>query len=147
MRRADQRRTNFATTEDELESRHVQFATIPTGIELARGPAPVIGGVLSTMQQLASDGMTMVVVTHEMSFARDIAAPIVFMDDGVFSRRVNLRARFSKALQRPLPDLIPEDSRYHPRPGQGFANLPRRLPPPMNSAQRAADSFALPKVG
>ena len=35
------------------------------------------------MQQLASDGMTMVVVTHEMSFARDIADRIVFMDDGV----------------------------------------------------------------
>ena len=88
MRRADQRRTNFATTEDELEASHVQFATIPTGIELARGPAPVVGGVLSAMQQLASDGMTMVVVTHEMTFARDIAALIVFMDGGVSSRSV-----------------------------------------------------------
>jgi polar amino acid transport system ATP-binding protein len=39
--------------------------------------------VLAAMQQLASDGMTMVVVTHEMSFARDIADRIVFMDDGV----------------------------------------------------------------
>ena len=35
------------------------------------------------MQQLASDGMTMVVVTHEMSFARDIADLMVFMDAGV----------------------------------------------------------------
>jgi len=35
------------------------------------------------MQQLARAGMTMVVVTHEMSFARDIADRIVFMDDGV----------------------------------------------------------------
>ena len=34
------------------------------------------------MQQLASDGMTMVVVTHEMRFARDIADRIVFMDAG-----------------------------------------------------------------
>ena len=35
------------------------------------------------MQQLASDGMTMVVVTHEMRFARDIADLMVFMDAGV----------------------------------------------------------------
>jgi ABC-type polar amino acid transport system ATPase subunit len=39
--------------------------------------------VLAAMQQLASDGMTMVVVTHEMSFARDIADRILFMDGGV----------------------------------------------------------------
>ena len=43
----------------------------------------LVGEVLAAMQQLASDGMTMVVVTHEMSFARDIADRIVFMDDGV----------------------------------------------------------------
>jgi len=43
----------------------------------------LVGEVLAAMQQLARDGMTMVVVTHEMSFARDIADRIVFMDDGV----------------------------------------------------------------
>jgi polar amino acid transport system ATP-binding protein len=43
----------------------------------------LVGEVLTAMQQLASDGMTMVVVTHEMSFARDIADRIVFMDGGV----------------------------------------------------------------
>jgi polar amino acid transport system ATP-binding protein len=43
----------------------------------------LVGEVLAAMQQLASDGMTMVVVTHEMSFARDIADRIVFMDAGV----------------------------------------------------------------
>ena len=42
----------------------------------------LVGEVLAAMQQLASDGMTMVVVTHEMSFARDIADRIVFMDAG-----------------------------------------------------------------
>ena len=35
------------------------------------------------MQQLARDGMTMIVVTHEMSFARDVADRVVFMDSGV----------------------------------------------------------------
>jgi polar amino acid transport system ATP-binding protein len=43
----------------------------------------LVGEVLAAMQQLARAGMTMVVVTHEMSFARDIADRIVFMDGGV----------------------------------------------------------------
>jgi len=43
----------------------------------------LVGEVLAAMQQLASDGMTMVVVTHEMRFARDIADLMVFMDAGV----------------------------------------------------------------
>jgi ABC-type polar amino acid transport system ATPase subunit len=43
----------------------------------------LVGEVLAAMQQLAGDGMTMVVVTHEMSFARDIADRIVFMDGGL----------------------------------------------------------------
>jgi ABC-type polar amino acid transport system ATPase subunit len=42
----------------------------------------LVGEVLAAMQQLARDGMTMVVVTHEMSFARDVADRIVFMDGG-----------------------------------------------------------------
>lgn len=41
------------------------------------------GEVLSVMKQLAKDGTTMVVVTHEMSFAQDVANHIVFMDGGV----------------------------------------------------------------
>jgi polar amino acid transport system ATP-binding protein len=43
----------------------------------------LVGEVLAAMQQLAADGMTMVVVTHEMSFARDIADRILFMDAGI----------------------------------------------------------------
>src|SRR5262249_49928870 len=43
----------------------------------------LVGEVMAAMQALARDGMTMVVVTHEMSFARDIADRIVFMDGGV----------------------------------------------------------------
>jgi polar amino acid transport system ATP-binding protein len=43
----------------------------------------LVGEVLAAMQQLARDGMTMIVVTHEMSFARDVADRIVFMDSGV----------------------------------------------------------------
>jgi polar amino acid transport system ATP-binding protein len=43
----------------------------------------LVGEVLAAIQQLAGAGMTMVVVTHEMSFARDIADRIVFMDAGI----------------------------------------------------------------
>lgn len=42
----------------------------------------MVGEVLSVMQELAADGMTMVVVTHEIGFAREVADRIVFMDGG-----------------------------------------------------------------
>jgi ABC-type polar amino acid transport system, ATPase component len=44
----------------------------------------LVGEVLNVMRALARDGMTMVVVTHEMAFARDVADRVVFMDAGVF---------------------------------------------------------------
>ena len=43
----------------------------------------LVGDVLAVMRQLAQEGMTMMVVTHEMSFAREVADRVVFMDDGV----------------------------------------------------------------
>jgi polar amino acid transport system ATP-binding protein len=43
----------------------------------------LVGDVLDAMRQLARDGMTMIVVTHEMGFAREVADQVVFMDDGV----------------------------------------------------------------
>ena len=43
----------------------------------------LVGEVLAVMKQLAQDGTTMVVVTHEMNFARDVADQVVFMDGGV----------------------------------------------------------------
>lgn len=42
----------------------------------------MVGEVLDVMKELAREGMTMVVVTHEMGFARDVADRIIFMDDG-----------------------------------------------------------------
>lgn len=42
----------------------------------------LVGDVLEVMKKLARDGMTMVVVTHEMGFAREVADKIVYMDDG-----------------------------------------------------------------
>ena len=43
----------------------------------------MVGEVLSVMRSLAKDGLTMIVVTHEMSFARDVATRVIFMDDGL----------------------------------------------------------------
>ena len=42
----------------------------------------MVGGVLEMMQELANEGMTMVVVTHEMGFAREVSNRVVFMDGG-----------------------------------------------------------------
>ena len=43
----------------------------------------LVGEVLKVMRQLADEGMTMIVITHEMGFARDVADAAVFMDEGV----------------------------------------------------------------
>ena len=43
----------------------------------------MVGEVLTVMQQLAQEGMTMLVVTHEMAFARDVSNRVVYMNGGV----------------------------------------------------------------
>ena len=43
----------------------------------------MVGEVLDVMKELASEGMTMVVVTHEMGFAREVATRVIFMDEGI----------------------------------------------------------------
>lgn len=43
----------------------------------------MVGEVLKVMQELANNGMTMLIVTHEMNFARNVASKIIFMDEGV----------------------------------------------------------------
>jgi polar amino acid transport system ATP-binding protein len=53
--------------------------------------------VLDVMRELASEGMTMIVVTHEMGFARDVADRVVFMDGG----RVIEQGRPSEVLESP----------------------------------------------
>ena len=42
----------------------------------------MVGEVLDVMQSLAKDGMTMIVVTHEMGFAKEVGDRVIFMDDG-----------------------------------------------------------------
>ena len=45
----------------------------------------MVGEVLAVMQDLANEGLTMIIVTHEMAFARDVASRVVFMDEGVIA--------------------------------------------------------------
>lgn len=47
----------------------------------------MVGEVLEIMKELADDGMTMVVVTHEMGFARSVATRVLFMDEGVIAEQ------------------------------------------------------------
>ena len=61
----------------------------------------MVGEVLQVMQQLANDGMTMVIVTHEMGFAKEVASRVIFMDEG-------------RILEQGTPDEIfnhPKDQR------------------------------------
>ena len=42
----------------------------------------MVGEVLEVMKELAETGLTMIIVTHEMAFARDVSSHVIFMDDG-----------------------------------------------------------------
>ena len=54
----------------------------------------MVGEVLAVMQKLAQEGMTMVVVTHEMAFARDVSNQVVFMHEGVIREQGSPEAVF-----------------------------------------------------
>ncbi|MGJ7611235.1 MULTISPECIES: amino acid ABC transporter ATP-binding protein [unclassified Variovorax] len=56
----------------------------------------MVGEVLSVMKQLAADGMTMICVTHEMGFAREVADRILFMDAGEILERAKPDAFFTQ---------------------------------------------------
>ena len=45
----------------------------------------MVGEVLSLIKEVADEGMTMVIVTHEMGFAREVGTRIIFMDEGVIA--------------------------------------------------------------
>ena len=60
----------------------------------------MVGEVLEVMKQLAEDGMTMVIVTHEMNFARDISDRVIFMDKGVIAVEGTPQEVFSSSNAR-----------------------------------------------
>jgi ABC-type polar amino acid transport system ATPase subunit len=58
----------------------------------------LVGEVLKVMRQLAAEGMTMIIVTHEMNFARDVADRVVFMDGGSIVEQGSPEAIFTAPL-------------------------------------------------
>jgi len=55
----------------------------------------IVGEVLNVMRDLAAEGMTMVVVTHEMAFAKNVSDKVVFMDQGVIAEQGNPQQMFT----------------------------------------------------
>ena len=56
----------------------------------------MVQDVLDVMKDLANEGLTMIVVTHEMSFAKEVANKVVFMDKGVIAEEGNPQDIFTK---------------------------------------------------
>ena len=66
----------------------------------------MVGEVLSVMQELAREGMTMLVVTHEMAFARDVSSRVVFMNDGVICEQGTPQEIFENPRKQPTRDFL-----------------------------------------
>ena len=119
----------------------------------------LVGEVLAVMRELADEGMTMLVVTHEMAFAREVADRVVFMDDGVIleegppeqvlgaptqertqsflapgarpdSTSTPSAERLSAGRRPPLPRALSSRERPTPRPFLTSMETPCASPPP-----------------
>ena len=66
----------------------------------------MVGEVLTVMQQLAQEGMTMLVVTHEMAFARDVSDRVVFMADGYICEEGSSEQIFGDPKQQLTRDFL-----------------------------------------
>ena len=66
----------------------------------------MVGEVLQVMKELADDGMTMVVVTHEMGFAREVASRVLFMDEGRIVEQNTPEAFFTTPQHPRLKDFL-----------------------------------------
>ena len=66
----------------------------------------MVGEVLQVIRDLAAEGMTMVVVTHEMGFAREVADRVIFMDQGVICEKGTPDQMFSNAQQPRLQEFL-----------------------------------------
>ncbi len=66
----------------------------------------MVGEVLEVMQELAKSGMTMVVVTHEMGFAREVADRVIFIDEGVIMEDASPEEFFTNPKSPRLKDFL-----------------------------------------
>lgn len=66
----------------------------------------MVGEVLEVMKELAADGMTMVVVTHEMGFAREVGTRVLFMDEGSILEEASPKEFFSNPQNPRLQEFL-----------------------------------------
>ncbi|MBO5079146.1 MAG: amino acid ABC transporter ATP-binding protein [Oscillospiraceae bacterium] len=66
----------------------------------------MVGEVLTVMQQLANEGMTMLVVTHEMAFARDVSNRVVYMNQGVICEQGTPEEVFGNPQKQETKDFL-----------------------------------------
>ena len=66
----------------------------------------MVGEVLQLMKELADDGMTMVVVTHEMGFAREVGTRVLFMDGGNIAAQNNPKDFFENPKNPRLQEFL-----------------------------------------
>ena len=66
----------------------------------------MVGEVLALMREVAEDGMTMVIVTHEIGFAREVASRIIFMDDGVIKEENSPEEFFTHPQNERLQEFL-----------------------------------------
>lgn len=73
----------------------------------------LIGEVLTVMKQLANDGMTMLVVTHEMNFARNVSNKIMFMDEGIVLESTTSKEFFENPKEERTREFLKNISSQH----------------------------------
>ena len=66
----------------------------------------MVGEVLDVMKELAREGMTMVVVTHEMGFAREVADRVLFMDEGIIMEEGTPEQIFGNPQKQETKDFL-----------------------------------------
>lgn len=66
----------------------------------------MVGEVLAVMKELATSGMTMVIVTHEMGFAREVADRVIFMDDGIIIEEGSPQEIFEEPKEERTRDFL-----------------------------------------
>lgn len=66
----------------------------------------MVGEVLQVMKQLAADGMTMVIVTHEIGFAREVADRVIFMDGGYIVEEGTPNEIFAAPKEKRTKDFL-----------------------------------------
>ena len=66
----------------------------------------MVGGILDVMKELAKEGLTMVVVTHEMAFAKDVSTRVVFMDKGVIAEQGTPKDIFENPKQERTKEFL-----------------------------------------